>query len=115
MPDFGPRWTPSVRQPGWRIEILAALVPMGMWEGEHSPASDPAREAGEAKLLNAKRRFPLQAVLIACMQLHQVPSVGSRRCSSSLSDLTVWRNFQIIKCHILENNFNSKPRPVRDP
>jgi 3-oxoacid CoA-transferase B subunit len=24
----------------------------------------------------------------------------------SLSDLTVWRNFQIIRCHILEYNFN---------
>ena len=29
---------------------------------------------------------------------------------SSLSDLTVWRNFQLIRCHILEDNFNYRSK-----
>lgn len=31
---------------------------------------------------------------------------GSGWCTSSLSDLTFWRNFRLRKCHNLEDDFN---------
>jgi hypothetical protein len=35
------------------------------------------------------------------------------KVSSSLSDLTIWRNVQIIRCHILEDNFNYSSKSAR--
>jgi hypothetical protein len=66
----------------------------------HGPAY--VQEAG----CPADLRDALELSEAVKMQVLQVQRLDPHLQTSSLSDLTVWRNFQLRKFHKLERNFN---------
>src|SRR3954451_7275828 len=77
-------------------------------EGNAAAASEHAQPLTEERVRIGEMRH----AEVADDGIEAAVRKGER--TGSLSDLTVWRNFQLIRCRILEDNFNyrSKKRMV---